>query len=728
MTGLALPLAGAVLLCDGVLGLLLLLSVHQWDVTRVVCSWDALLAVHTDALDLVASFVLRVGLLSSLAWLAVKVGSLPGEAEANGYQPVDTEETAAADPLARDQQDKQRRWAATLRRNGCLVALFVGMTAMSVLTALKSVTFQYSQEALEGPMMIALVACINTEFYLVKAAVEGLTLEPGHLLLSLHPHPLHFESVARRRCILCATRVQRQAYYCRQCVAFICPGCFRRGNRSTGEGLLRTDKGIHEEQPVTNGQYFLRALLLTRPFAHIVLVAFACLLVNQGTRLLLPKTQGAILDSVIQMDHDAFSTHVQLYVVLSVSTGFFGAIRSFCVDVAGRKMTNEVNNKLFAALVVQDIAFFDGTNTGQLTSRLANDASQMVNPMRTLLNTLLSNVLLLLGGLVMCFVTSWRLSMVAFTSMGPIVYATQVYAKWSRNINREIWDEMAKGNTVATEAFANIRTVRAFSTEAGEVQKYRSAMAEALARGLKDAAAGAGTYAFTNYVDLGAGVLVLWYGGRIVMTKDGLTAGNLITFQLYWNMLNDAWKGLNDIINAFTRAAGAAQRVLSLMDLKPDIDPDGGECLPGVKGEVRLEDVDFHYQMRPDARVLAGVSLTIRPNTMWALVGRSGGGKSTIVHLLMRFYDPKRGRILLDGHDLCNLNVKWLHDQMGLVAQDTRTGPAERSITPPASFLLFNLWHGHCSSMQTGDSQLDAFLRDSKTHCKTTAVLCARMF
>ena len=127
--------------------------------------------------------------------------------------------------------------------------------------------------------------------------------------------------------------------------------------------------------------------------------------------------------------------------------------------------------------------------------------------------------------------------------------------RWSRQINREIRDALAKANALATEAFTNVRTVRAFSTEAKEVVGYQSATAEALAKGIKDAVAGAGTYAFTNYVDLGAGVLVLWYGGNVVMRHEGLSMGDLITFQLYWTMLNSAWKGLNDVINSFTRAA-----------------------------------------------------------------------------------------------------------------------------------------------------------------------------
>jgi len=662
-------------LCDAALSGALLCLARGGDPRHGGFTFAALTGFRTDALDLVALFVLRLLLFPLMGYVAVRLGgglqSAPtSPTHSDGYSPVPREDPE--DPIATDLQNQERREREQWRRNVITAALFVIISGLSVYTGLKSVTFVYDYEWAQGPVMIALVLCINLEFYAAKHIVGRLTDEEGHMVPGLHGHPLFLAPVARRKCMLCGQRVQRQAYQCRECASFICMACFRKGNRHAGEGLLRTDKGIHEEVQVSNLGYFWQALLISRPFFHIVLLAFGCLLINQGTRILLPKTQGAILDSVIQGDHDAFVRSIQLFLIYSVSTGFFGAIRSLCVDICGRRMSTEVANRLFASLIVQDIAFFDGNSTGQLTSRMTNDVTQMVNPMRTLLNTLLSNVLLLGGGLVMCFFTSWRLSMVAFTSMGPIVYATQLYARWSRSINREIYDDVAKANTIATEAFVNIRTVRAFSMEDAEKTKYLQATLDALQRGMRDAVVGAGAYAFTNYVDLGAGVLVLWYGGSVVMRKEGLSVGNLITFQLYWNMLNDAWRGLNDIVNSFTRAAGAAQRVISLMELKPDIDSAFGEKLEEVKGEVRIEAIDFVYQMRPDTKVLDNLSLTIAPNTMCALVGRSGGGKSTIVHLLMRFYDPSAGRITLDGHDYCNLNVRWLHDHMGLVAQDTQ--------------------------------------------------------
>jgi ATP-binding cassette subfamily B protein len=226
--------------------------------------------------------------------------------------------------------------------------------------------------------------------------------------------------------------------------------------------------------------------------------------------------------------------------------------------------------------------------------------------MQSMLTTLLNNGILLIGGLVMCFYTSWRLSMLAFTTIGPIVYLTNTYAKWSRGIYRDILAAQGDANSSATQAIGNIRTVRAFSAEPAEIARYDDAMDVALSKGIRDAVVGAGTFALTNYLDLGTGVLVLWYGGTVVMAPDStIEVGNLITFQLYWNMINSSYQALQGVLSSFTQAAGAAQRVLSIMDNTPDISSEGGQLVDRdlVKGEIKLENVQFSYQMRPDNMV-----------------------------------------------------------------------------------------------------------------------------
>jgi ABC-type multidrug transport system fused ATPase/permease subunit len=304
----------------------------------------------------------------------------------------------------------------------------------------------------------------------------------------------------------------------------------------------------------------------------------------------------------------------------------------------------------------------------------------MVSPMQSVLATSLSNVLLLVGGLLMVFVTSWKLSILAITSIFPIIQITRIYARYSRKLNKQCWAALAESSNLATQAITNIRTVRAFGTEDYEDGLYREATAEALDKSILDAKASSLSYTLTSYLDLGTTVLLLWYGGLVVMRDeqndgDHLTVGKLITFQLYWNMMNNAYNNLNSLINQFTKAAAAAQKVMMLSDTLPDLVTKrtaNTEDSVDLKGEIDVQGLAFHYQMRPEHQVLHDVNLHIPPATTCAFVGRSGGGKSTLIHLLLRFYDAKEGCIRYDGVGIDEWDLTVLRRQMSLVMQDTQ--------------------------------------------------------
>jgi len=439
----------------------------------------------------------------------------------------------------------------------------------------------------------------------------------------------------------------------------------------TEEGTLRGDKGVKNEVEIDQTSYLYRAISLARGEAYLLACAFLCLGVSSLSSLILPNYQGRILDHVIQRAVALFRRDVLLLIAFSLVTGLFEAVRNLCFAVVGKRVLKTLQDRLFIGIIIQDIAYFDGTTSGELTSRLTNDVSSMAEPVNWMLSALLRNCLSLIGGFTMCFIISWKLSMLAFTTMAPIMHITAVYSRWSRELNRKRYALLAEANSAASEAIGNIRTVRAFSTEDVELDRFKSKTLAAMQKGVRDAFAYAGAVAVNDWLDLGASVLILWYGGVLVM-NDRLSAGKLITFQLYWNQIQSAYQSIMSVLMSLTRAAGAAQRVLSLVDALPDIDRNAGTKVSTLEGEIKLDDVQFYYQMRPEHPVISGVNLTVGRGEVCALVGRSGGGKSTIVHLLMRFYDPTGGRILLDGWDLKDLNLRSVHKHMGLVAQDTQ--------------------------------------------------------
>eukprot|EP00903_Cladosiphon_okamuranus_P007815 g7561.t1 len=568
------------------------------------------------------------------------------------------------------------------RKSAFLVLLFFVSTAMQVYTGVKCVRFRFSKEhqkeIAEGVLMGIGVVWLNAIVWCMTQLIAEATREEGLLEPSLHPHRLFPASIPGHRCDLCSQRIKTndaKAWRCKLCDFDLCRSCYDKKDRRGMEGALRGDKGIRDEDGLPTLSYFRRALGLARPHWPFFVAAFACLALSNTARIALPNFQGGILDRVVNGDEQGFKRFIVLYVILSAFTGAIGGVQRLCFRIAGVRMAIGARNKLFRGVISQDVAFFEGTTSGKLTSRLSSDVNAMVAPCAYMLGTLFSNSLLLVGGMVMCFATSWRLSMLAFTTVGPIYHITQRYAKWSQRLNVEIYVAFGEANGHATEALSNIRTVKAMSTELQEMAKYDAATKVALEKGIKDSFGSAGTNAMSSYLDMGAGALILWYGGSLAMDgEDRMTAGRLITYQLYWNMINNSWQALLSVVSSLTRAAGAAQRVFSLMDSLPDIDIDSGvridDC--SFRGEISIQGVEFTYQMRPDNQVLKGVDLHIPAGTTCALVGRSGSGKTTLVHMLLRFYDPRGGRILVDGVPLTDLNLRSLHRKTAIVAQDTQ--------------------------------------------------------
>lgn len=585
------------------------------------------------------------------------------------------------------------------KRNLVLGLCFITMTVQSTFTGAQVLTV-----SAVSPLMVCLltatIVCMNTEFLLLKRLVDFMTEDNGVLVQGLHEHKLYYQRVAQFAwCKVCRERIGprtggHEGFKCKDCDGdptgggphggganfWVCLPCYRKqqSRTNTEEGILRGDRGPKFAEELSTWHYFRRALQLTKPFRSILWVAVVCVIITQGARVLMPRYQGSIITALIDERPESFTRALVTFVLLSAGSLVFGSLQSLTVEIVQRRITCDIRTVMFQSLIRQDIAFFDGVMTGQLTSRMTNDVAAVVQPVRQLLNTVLSNILLLMGGLCMCLATSWRLTVLAATMIGPVIYLTAIYARWSKKINLKIRVNMADANAVATEALRNIRTVRSFGADDIEMRHFQKHMDEALRSGMKDAYGSAGVSAATQYVDLAATVLILWYGGVTVMRRgEGLAKlniGQLITFNLYWNMMKNAIQGLNGMLNTLVRAASAAQRVFEIMDLRPDISLDAGGLALDKEQlcEVQFQDVCFTYQMRPDKQVLSGLSFTIPPGNTVAVVGRSGAGKSTLVSLLLRFYDPQGGLLLLNGHPLAEHNLRAYQKRVGVVSQETQ--------------------------------------------------------
>eukprot|EP00040_Diaphanoeca_grandis_P023777 m.129827 g.129827 ORF g.129827 m.129827 type:complete len:898 (-) comp29434_c0_seq1:80-2773(-) len=633
-------------------------------------------------MDLLAMLLLRI-LVGVIAWLtALRIGRaskilavVQKKEGVRGFKSINSD-IESQPLLQRVEEVVQPKDIAKLRENiarkkSTIVAItFLLMTAIQVYVGIKCVSYDY-QDDLMAALMCITVGWINIELYLIKSLVEKITNEDGYIEPKIHHHPLHYvPKLPLHNCDRCRAMITAGAFRCKSCDFDCCEKCFRKRDASKAEDQVRGDKGVREVKEIKTSSYTARALKLTIPHWPFVVVAIVCVLCAQGASLLMPHYNGKIIDRLVNKDIEGFRYDITITVVLAVATGLFGSVRTVLFRVVGAKIANTVRKDLFHRLLTQDVAYYDGSKTGDLCSRLSGDVGSLVSPMQGMIGTLLSSTVMLIGGVVMCFYTCWRLSIIAVATIAPIMYLTDQYARFSRRLNFERFAALGEGMAVANEALNNIRTVKAFSTESLHTAQYWVFLKVALGKSVTDAIANAAQNAITSWLDLGGTVLILWYGGDLVL-NGGVSVGTLISFRLYWGNINSAYKSLMSVLNSFTRAGGAAQRVLSLMDNTPDIPSDSGEKI-AFHGDIEFQNVSFHYQMRPNNKVLKGISLKIPKGNVCALVGRSGGGKSTIAHMLMRFYDPTEGKILIDGQDLTTLNLKTIHDQCGLVAQESQ--------------------------------------------------------
>jgi ATP-binding cassette subfamily B protein len=607
----------------------------------------------------------------------VRVGDAPRDAST-----FDPEQFA---PSPEDQLYNSR---AATRRNVVVEMTFLCCVAMQAYVAVKSVAFYYAPGRV--PRTVALfaltMACVNAESVALRALVASCTVRTGVLRKDFHAHELQFhDRVVGHVCDMCGLRLVAGAkglrfggFRCKTCDFDCCMRCFSRKNRDTAEGGIRGDRGTKSELERTPAEYLWRVMALAKLEWPLLTLAIVTTLVTSAAALFVPHFQGAAFDAAISLDRDAFNARAAALLASSVGVSVFSAFKRACFSLVGQRLNYKVRTGLLKNILRQDIAYFDGVNTGDLLSRLSYDCTNLTSPCNTVMSLAAQNFVVILGGLAMCFVVCWRLAMVSFAVVMPITFLIKRYARWSQTLNREISAMLGLASNVANEALGNIRTVRAVSTEDVEFDRYDQHAQAALRAGVKDAFGGALTVALTNLLELGTSVLILWLGGGMTMERPAprLTVGALITFQLYFNNVTSSYTALTNCLTSLVRAAGSASRVFSLQDNLPDITPGAGASFDPGEGrgpEVVFEGVTFWYQMRPNVLVLDGLSMRVPSGATAALVGKSGGGKTTIVSLLLRYYDVKGGSVALDGTDLRDLDLASVHRRVGLVMQDTQT-------------------------------------------------------
>ncbi|MEZ5044345.1 MAG: ABC transporter transmembrane domain-containing protein [Saprospiraceae bacterium] len=362
-----------------------------------------------------------------------------------------------------------------------------------------------------------------------------------------------------------------------------------------------------------------------------------------------------------------FGVIILLLVLQSVLSYF----RVQLFAIVSEKSMALLRKDLYEKMVSLPISFFEERRVGELTSRITNDVTEVQGVVSITLAEFIRQLIILIGGILIIVFTMPKLALIILATFPVVVIGAMFFGRYIRKLMRERQDQLALTNVVVEETMQSIQTVKAYTNEWFEMKRYVKNLNEAVRVSLR-AAHMRGLFAsFIILVMFGALFFIMWKAAQMVMAED-LPKGGLVDFVVFTGIIGGAIASLGNFYTTIVSAIGATERMLEIIGMESELKVPSDYKAPSLtlKGEVVYEDVNFSYPTRKDITVLKKVSFRIEPGRKIALVGASGAGKSTIVQLLLRFYDLDEGRILVDGMDIKSFDISDYRQQIAIVPQE----------------------------------------------------------
>ena len=414
---------------------------------------------------------------------------------------------------------------------------------------------------------------------------------------------------------------------------------------------------------------FKRLLHLARPHVPKFILAMLCMLVvGVTTSALAFLVKPALDDIFLNKNTDTLIWIPIAVVVIYLLKGVCSYSQTILMSFIGQRIVADLRNNLYKQIQMQSLSFFTKNPTGILMSRITNDVGYVQGAVSEAVTSLLKDSFTLIGLVFVIFYRDWQLAIIAMFVFPLTIYPISKFGKKMRSIATRTQVTMGSLTTLLQETIAGTRIVKAFSMEDYENQRFGRENEHLFTLALKSVSVTAISSPFMEFLG-GIGIaMIIFYGGYQVI-KDVSTPGTFFSFLTALIMLYEPVKRLTNVNNTIQQGIAGAKRVFSIIDIAPDIRNNANAVpLPKISQGIDIQNVTFRYEETP---VLKNINLSIKSGEVVAFVGMSGGGKTTLVNLILRFYDVTEGRILIDGYDIRDVTIESLRGQIGIVTQQT---------------------------------------------------------
>ncbi len=407
------------------------------------------------------------------------------------------------------------------------------------------------------------------------------------------------------------------------------------------------------------------------PQKYTFIIGMAFLILSSLTTLVFPMLIGELLDAATSATLDKINRLGLILILVFLVNAVFSYFRIYLFAVVTQKTLALLRQTTYNHLIKLPMAFFSSRRVGELNSRISADISLLQETFTSTLAQFVRQVITIVGGIALLAFISPRLTLFMLALIPVVAIVARIFGAYIRKLSKQAQTVVAESNTIVEETLQAVASVKAFANEAFEILRYKKKTDEVINVSLKGAKWRGLFISFTMFALFGSIIGVIWYGVSLIHQGAGLSTGDLLKFVLYSVFIGGSISGVADLYSDIQKSIGATENLLDILDETSEaLSLESRESTEPIKGDVSFQNVSFSYPSRKDVIVLKDITFSAKHGEQVALVGPSGAGKSTVSALLLRFYDPSGGQIIIDGKDAREYDLTSLRGNMAIVPQE----------------------------------------------------------